>query len=84
MKLAKKELGKETIERPVSRGELYVADEVFLTGTAAHITPVAEIDHRLIGDGEIGEVTRKLQDIYAGLIRGENPNYMDWCTPVYS
>jgi len=83
MKLAKKELGKETIERPVSRGELYVADEVFLTGTAAHITPVAEIDHRLIGDGEIGEVTRKLQDIYAGLIRGENPDYMDWCTPVY-
>jgi branched-chain amino acid aminotransferase len=82
MKLAKKELGKETIERPVSRGELYIADEVFLTGTAAHITPVAEIDHRQIGDGEIGEVTRKLQNIYTGTIRGENPNYIEWCTPV--
>jgi branched-chain amino acid aminotransferase len=84
MKLAKKELGMETIERPVSRGELYVADEVFLTGTAAHVTPVAEIDHRLIGDGEIGKVTGKLQEIYAGTIRGDNPDYIDWCTPVYS
>ncbi len=83
MKMARKELGKETIERPVSRGELYIADEVFLTGTAAHITPVAEIDHRQIGNGEIGEVTAKLQEIYAGAIRGDNPDYTDWCTPVY-
>ena len=83
IKLAQNELGLETIERPVVRGELYTADECFLTGTAAHVTPVSEIDHRQIGDGEIGEITKKLQNIYAEVIRGENRKYLDWCTPVY-
>ena len=83
IKLAQNELGLETIERPVVRGELYTADECFLTGTAAHVTPVSEIDHRQIGDGEIGEITKKLQKIYAEVIRGENRKYLDWCTPVY-
>ena len=83
IKLAKNELGIETLERPVVRGELYSAEEVFLTGTAAHVTPVAEIDHRQIGNGEIGEITRKLQKIYAEVICGNNPKYLDWCTPVY-
>jgi branched-chain amino acid aminotransferase len=83
IKLARNELGLETIERPVVRGELYIADECFLTGTAAHVTPVSEIDHRQIGDGEIGEITKKLQKIYAEVIRGENRKYLDWCTPVY-
>jgi len=83
IKLAQNELGIETLERPVDRGELYSAEEVFLTGTAAHVTPVAEIDHRQIGNGEIGEITRKLQKIYAEVICGNNPKYLDWCTPVY-
>ena len=83
IKLAQNELGLETIERPVVRGELYTADECFLTGTAAHVTPVSEIDHRQIGDGEIGGITKKLQKIYAEVIRGENRKYLDWCTPVY-
>ncbi len=83
IKLAKNELGLETIERPINRGELYIAQEVFLTGTAAHVTPVAEIDHRQIGNDEIGEITKKLQKIYAEVIRGNNPKYLDWCTPVY-
>ena len=83
IKLAKNELGIETMERPINRGELYIAQEVFLTGTAAHVTPVAEIDHRKIGNGEIGEITKKLQKIYADVIRGENPKYLDWCMPVY-
>ncbi|MFH1003818.1 MAG: branched-chain amino acid transaminase [Chloroflexota bacterium] len=83
IQLARAELGIETIERPVERGELYNADECFLTGTAAHITPVAEIDRRRIGSGEIGEITARLQKIYAGIIRGDNPKYLDWCTPVY-
>ena len=83
IKLARNELGLETMERPVVRGELYTADECFLTGTAAHVTPVSEIDHRQIGDGEIGEITKKLQKIYAEVIRGENHKYLDWCTPVY-
>ena len=84
IELAKNELGIDTIERSIDRGELYTADECFLTGTAAHLTPVAEIDRREIGDGEIGPITGKLQDIYARVIRGAHPNYMHWCTPVYT
>jgi len=83
IKLARNELGVDTVERPVDRNELYTADECFLTGTAAHITPVAEIDRRQIGNGEVGDITGKLQAIYAGVIRGNQPKYLDWCTPVY-
>ena len=83
IKLARDELGIETIERPIDRNELYTADECFLTGTAAHITPTAEIDHRRIGDGEVGRVTSRLQEIYSQVIRGNHPRYLDWCTPVY-
>ena len=83
IELAQKELGIETVHRSIDRSELYTADECFFTGTAAHVTPVAEIDHRTIGNGEIGEVTAKLQEIYARVIRGDHPKYMHWCTPVY-
>jgi branched-chain amino acid aminotransferase len=83
IQLAKNELGIETVERPVARAELFFADECFMTGTAAHITPVSEIDHRLVGDGEVGEITRKLQELYFAVIKGDNPKYLDWCTPVY-
>jgi len=83
MELAKNELGIETMERPVDPAELYTADECFLTGTAAHITPIAEIDHRKIGDGRVGEITGTLQKLYFAVIKGNNPKYLDWCTPVY-
>jgi len=83
IKLAQNELGIETIERHIGRSELYTAEECFLTGTAAHITPVAEIDRRKIGNGEIGEITSRLQEIYSEVIRGNNPKYLEWCTPVY-
>ena len=83
IRLAKNELGIETMERPVVRSELYTADECFLTGTAAHITPIAEIDHRKIGDGGVGQTTAKLQKLYFEVIRGKNPKYLDWCTPAY-
>jgi len=83
IKLAKNELGIETEERIIERNELYTADECFLTGTAANITPVAEIDRRRIGSGEIGQVTRKLQQLYSGIIRGNNAKYLGWCTPIY-
>ena len=83
IELAQKELGIETIERPIDRSELYTARECFLTGTAAHITPVGEIDHRPIGDGEIGEITGKIQKIYSEVIKGNNPKYLGWCTPAY-
>jgi len=83
IKLAQNELGIETIERQVDPSELYTAEECFLTGTAAHITPIAEIDHRQIASGEVGEITKKLQQLYFEVIRGNNPKYIDWCTPVY-
>lgn len=83
IELAKNELGLETVHRSIDRSELYTAEECFLTGTAAHITPVAEIDHRQIGNGEIGEITKNLQEIYSNVIRGNNPKYLSWCTPVY-
>jgi branched-chain amino acid aminotransferase len=84
IKLAQDELGIETIERPVDRSELYLAEECFLTGTAAHITPVAEIDRRKVGNGEIGKITHRLQEIYTRVIRGNYPKYLDWCTPAYN
>ncbi len=84
IELALKELQIETVERPIERSELYTAQECFLTGTAAHLTPVAEVDRRKIGSGEIGDITRKLQKIYSDVIRGSNPKYSRWCTPVYN
>jgi len=83
MTLAREELGIETVERHIDRIELYTSDECFLTGTAAHITPVAEIDHRKVADGEIGEVTAKLQVLYQDVILNKNPKYSEWCAPVY-
>ncbi|MEE9284486.1 MAG: branched-chain amino acid transaminase [Dehalococcoidia bacterium] len=83
IELAREELGIDTVERSVGRTELYVADEVFLTGTAAHLTPVTKIDHRQVGDGEIGVTTKRLQALYFDIIRGNNKKYIDWCLPAY-
>ena len=78
IKLAKDELGVDTIERQVDRSELYVAEECFLTGTAANVAPILEIDHRLIGGGEIGKMTAELQKLFAAAMLGRNPKYPDW------
>jgi branched-chain amino acid aminotransferase len=74
--LVREELGMKIEERSVDRSELYTADEVFLTGTAAHIQGVGSVDYRNVGDGGIGPVTRKLQDLYFPIVRGQNPKYM--------
>ena len=71
-------------ERPIAREEIYIADEVFLVGTAAEITPVVEIDGRTIGDGKPGPVTKKLAELYAKVVRGQVEKYLRWVTPVYS
>lgn len=84
MQLAKKELGIETIERSIDRSELYIADEAFFTGTAAHVTPIIEVDERPVGNGKTGKIARELQQIYFQVIQGKNPKYRDWCRPVYS
>ena len=70
-------------ERAVARSELYVADEIFLTGTAAEVTPVVEVDNRKIGSGKIGEITRQLQELYFNAVRGNIERYRSWLTPVY-
>ncbi len=71
-------------ERSITREEVYTADEVFLTGTAAEITPVVEVDGRPIGDGAPGPVTKKLAELYVKVVRGEVERYLKWVTPVYS
>ena len=82
IRIATAELGLDIVERRIRRSELYLADEIFLTGTAAHVTPVGELDVRPIGEGGIGPVTQKINDMYVDIIAGNNPKYMDWCTAV--
>lgn len=84
IQLARNELGLETEERHIDRSELYLAEECFLTGTAAHVTPVVEIDHRKIGDGKIGKITKQLQKLYLDVEFGRNKKYLKLCTPVYT
>ncbi|MEN3034153.1 MAG: branched-chain-amino-acid transaminase [Aquificaceae bacterium] len=83
IKLLQKELALEVQERPIARSELFNADEVFLTGTAAEITPVIEIDNRPVGDGKIGQITKELQELYFKAVRGKIERYKSWLTPVY-
>jgi branched-chain amino acid aminotransferase len=80
--LLRGELGMAVEERPVERGELYLADEIFLTGTAAQITAVTRIDHRPIGTGQMGSVTSRLRSLFFDVVRGRSPKYRTWCTPV--
>ena len=78
-----KDLGYQTIEREIPRTEIYFADEVFLTGTAAEITPVISIDGKKIGDGKTGKITGKIRTIYSDVTVGKNKKYSKWITAVY-
>jgi branched-chain amino acid aminotransferase len=80
--LAREELGIETEQRSIDRSELYVADECFMTGTAAHVTPISAVDRRTIGNGRTGPVTAQLQRLYFDAMRGRNPKYASWVTAV--
>ena len=80
--IAVDELGLKIVERQIRRSELYLADEIFLTGTAAHVTPVGELDMRPIGEGGVGPITQKINEMYLDIISGNNPKYMDWCSAV--
>ncbi|MGB7265314.1 MAG: branched-chain amino acid transaminase [Terracidiphilus sp.] len=81
--LARHELGLEVVERPVDRSELYVCDELFLTGTAVGLAPVVRVDHRGVGDGRIGAVTRRLRQLYFDATHGNLAAYRKWLLPVY-
>jgi len=84
IRLAEEELGLETVERSIDRSELYIADEVFMTGTAAHVTPIVEIDRRRIGNGAVGPISGKIARLYFAAIRGELEKYSEWVIPAYA
>jgi len=81
--MAQQELGLKVIERSVDRTELYIADEIFLVGTGAQVSPVATVDKRPVGTGLVGPITKQLQELYFNAAKGNNPKYKDWLTPVY-
>ena len=83
MELAHDRMNLEVLERSIDRSELYICDELFLTGTAVEISPVIKIDHRPVGLGEVGRITRRLRDLYADASRGHIAEYRKWLTPAY-
>ena len=80
--IASNEFGMEIKSRKIHRSEIYLADEVFLTGTAAHITSVGQLDNRNISSGNIGEFTKKMQDKYFKIVKGDDQKYIKWCTEI--
>jgi branched-chain amino acid aminotransferase len=83
MTLAREIIGIEVIERPIDRTEVYLAEEFFMTGTAAQITAVTKVDHRPIGIGTMGPITAELRKTFDDVVRGRNVSYRHWVEPVY-
>ena len=83
MGIARDRLGVEVVERSIDRTELYAAQEIFLCGTGAQMSPVVEVDRRSVGSGRPGPITRELSSIYFDAVRGRIDDYRDWLTPVY-
>ena len=83
LSMAREVLQVPVVERSIDRTELYVADEVFLCGTGAQISPVIDVDRRPVGDARVGEITRRLSSLYFDAVRGRNDAYRSWLTPVY-
>lgn len=77
------DLGYQIVEREIPRTEIYFADEVFLTGTAAEISPVISIDGKRVGDGKVGKITENIRKVYSDITMGKNKKYSKWITPVY-
>jgi branched-chain amino acid aminotransferase len=77
-----KDLNIEVIEKSITRDEVYAANEAFFTGTAAEVTPIKELDGRLIGNGARGTLTEEIQKIYFDTVKGANPNYEHWLSYV--
>jgi branched-chain amino acid aminotransferase len=81
--LCREELGLTVMERQVGRTEVYTADEVFLCGTGAQVSPVIEVDRRPVGSGKMGPLTARIQQLYFEVVKGNHGKYRHWCTPVY-
>ena len=83
LELADNELKVETIERHIKLDELFKVDELFFCGTGAQISPIVEVDGKKIKDGKVGPITARLQEVYFKAVKGNDPRYSDWLTPVY-
>lgn len=83
MQLAREVMGLEVIERVIDRTELYVADEAFYCGTGAQVSPITNIDNRPLGDGKVGPISLKIQQLYFDVVKGKVPQYKKWCMPIY-
>jgi branched-chain amino acid aminotransferase len=82
IELARRELGLEVVERSIDRTEVFIAEEMFLTGTAAQVTAITSIDHRPVGTGVMGPVTTKLRALYEDIVHAKNPKYKHWNVEV--
>jgi len=78
MEVAEKELGLKVVERPIDRTEVYICDELFMTGTAAQVTAITKVDYRPVGEGVMGPITTKLREMFFDIVRAKNPDYADW------
>ena len=77
-----RDMGITVAEERFSRDDLYIADEAFVTGTAAELTPLREVDNRVIGSGKPGPVTKKLQNAFFAIVHGKDSRYKEWLTPI--
>lgn len=77
-----KELGYEVTAKRLTRDDIYIADEAFFTGTAAEVTPIRELDNRVIGEGKRGPITAKIQSLFFDVVNGKVPTHADWLAPV--
>jgi len=76
------DMGIETTEQTISREQMYAVDEIFMTGTAAEVTPVRQVDHMAIGNGGCGPMTRQIQDAFFGLFKGQTEDKWGWLEPL--
>ena len=83
IEIAREELNLTVLERPLDRTEIYICDEFFMTGTAAQVSAVTQVDYRPIGKGEMGPITSQLRQLFVDAVRGRNPKYRHWTLPVY-
>ena len=82
IEVAQRELGLEVVERSIDRTEVFIAEEMFMTGTAAQVVAVTKVDHRPVGTGSMGPITTKLRTLFDDIVRARNPKYASWNVEV--
>ena len=83
IQLLRDELGVEVVERNIDRSEVYIADECFMCGTGVQISAITRIEHRAIGGGKMGDITRRLRTLFFDVVAGKSERYRSWLVPVY-